>query len=116
MTASANRRFGDRRQSERRAVFSGHGSPKSPAWALFITSLLAVAALVLGSFFHPATATSLVLLSISLAAGMYAFSEGHRSMRKSVAWRVSAISALILAAVLLASYLRFVLRGLPIDW
>jgi hypothetical protein len=34
-------------------VFSeGHGSPKSPAWALFMTSLLAVAALVLVSFFR----------------------------------------------------------------
>jgi hypothetical protein len=62
------------------------------------------------------SATSLVLLSISLAAGVYGFSEGHRSMRKSVAWRVSAISALILAAVLLASYFQFALRGLPIDW
>jgi hypothetical protein len=62
------------------------------------------------------TATTLVLLSLSLAAGVYAFSEGHHSMRKSVAGGVSLISAAILAAVLLASYLRFVLRGLPMDW
>jgi hypothetical protein len=34
-------------------VFSeGHGSPKSPAWALFMTSLLALAAVVLVSFFR----------------------------------------------------------------
>jgi hypothetical protein len=30
------------------------------------------------------TATLLVLLSISLAAGVHAFAEGERSMRKSI--------------------------------
>jgi hypothetical protein len=62
------------------------------------------------------TATLLVLLSISLATGVYAFAEGRRGMRRSVAWGVSVISLLILAAILLISYFRFALRGLPIDW
>jgi hypothetical protein len=62
------------------------------------------------------SATILVLLSISLVAGVYAFSEGRRGMPKSVAWGVSIISSLILAAVLLTSYFRFVLRGFPLDW
>jgi hypothetical protein len=59
------------------------------------------------------TATLLVLLSISLAAGVYAFAEGERSMRKSIAWGVSLISALLLAA-LLTGY--FLLSGFPMDW
>jgi hypothetical protein len=62
------------------------------------------------------TATVLVLLSIALAAGVYAFSEGRRGMSKSVAWGVAMISSLILAAVLLTSYFRFVLKGFPLDW
>jgi hypothetical protein len=62
------------------------------------------------------TATLVVLLSISLATGVYAFSEGRRGMPKSIAWSVSLISALLLAAILLTSYFRFVLRGLPLDW